>query len=131
MLGSSGGGPNWHQPTQRSPSSTSTWWTGPGITGRRFASRFPSRVCPAPTPSGWNPMHQHPPHTPLLASTSVAKSSQVSGVSIRVVNVMPSVWPSGLTLFGGPGGSGGQAVEEDRECAGADFGVGLDGGGAG
>jgi len=39
----------------------------------------------------WNPMHQQPPHTPLLASTSAAKSSQVSGVSIRVVNVIPAV----------------------------------------
>jgi hypothetical protein len=37
-----------------------------------------------PTPSGWKPMHQQPPHTPLLASTSRAKSSQVSGESSRV-----------------------------------------------
>src|ERR1700727_2314740 len=30
-------------------------------------------------------MHQQPPQTPLFASTSAAKSSQVSGVSRRVV----------------------------------------------
>ena len=30
-------------------------------------------------------MHQQPPHTPLFASTSPAKSSQVSGVSGLVV----------------------------------------------
>jgi len=45
-------------------------------------------VCPLPPPSGWNPMHQQPPHTPLFASTSAAKSSQVSEVSIRVVSAM-------------------------------------------
>src|SRR6185437_5287590 len=67
----------------------STWWTVPRITCPRFSSRFASR--PWPTPSGWNPMHQQPPQTPLLASTSAAKSSQVSGVSIRVVNVTPIV----------------------------------------
>jgi hypothetical protein len=36
-------------------------------------------------------MHQQPPHTPLLASTSAAKSSQVAGVSILVVNVISTV----------------------------------------
>ena len=30
-------------------------------------------------------MHQQPPHTPLLASTSLAKSGQVSAVSGLVV----------------------------------------------
>jgi hypothetical protein len=40
-------------------------------------------VWPLPTPSGWNPMHQQPPETPLLASTSRAKSSQLSGESGR------------------------------------------------
>ena len=30
-------------------------------------------------------MHQHPPHTPLFASTSAAKPSHVSGVNGRVV----------------------------------------------
>ena len=41
-------------------------------------------VWPLPTPSGWKPMHQQPPHTPLLASTSRAKSAQVSALSGRV-----------------------------------------------
>ena len=36
------------------------------------------------TPSAWNAMHQHQPHTPLFASTSRAKSSQVAGLSSRV-----------------------------------------------
>ena len=39
------------------------------------------------SPSLWNPMHQHPPQTPLLASTRRAKSSQVSGDSGRVLTL--------------------------------------------
>src|SRR5690348_14804011 len=51
-------------------------------------------------------MHQHPPHTPLLDSTRAAKSSQVSGVSIRVVSVMPVSKPrpdgGGVIRHGAP-----------------------------
>ena len=40
-------------------------------------------------------MHQQPPHTPLFASTSAAKSSQVSGVSSNVSYVGAPGMPSG------------------------------------
>ena len=63
------------------------WWTVPCVTCARLAARLPAAVRSLPTPSGWNPMHQHPPHTPLFASTSAAKSSHVSGSSGRVVYV--------------------------------------------
>src|SRR5215472_3543385 len=85
MFGSSDGEPYWHQPTQSSPAYTSVWCTVPFATWRRLASRLPSGVCPVPTPSGWNPMHQQPPQTPLFASTRRAKPSQVAGVSGLVV----------------------------------------------
>ena len=70
--------PNWHHPTASPPSYTSTWRTVPLSVCARLAILWSSAV-PA-RPSGWKPMHQHPPHTPLLASTSAAKSAQVSGV---------------------------------------------------
>ena len=87
MLGSSAGDPNWHQPTHAPLSYTSTWCTDPRRVCPRFASRLPSGG--RRKPSGWNPMHQQPPHTPLFASTSAAKSSQVSGVSRVVVYTPP------------------------------------------
>jgi hypothetical protein len=34
-------------------------------------------VVSLPVPSGWNPMHQQPPKTPLLRSTNAANASHV------------------------------------------------------
>lgn len=122
MFGSSAGVPYWHQPTHSPSAYTRIWWTVPAIVWARFASRLPSGVWPRPTPSGWNPMHQHPPHTPLWASTSAAKSAHVSAVRGLVVKltIRPySDWPGRATTSapfpmpayrddptGGPGGAG-------------------------
>jgi hypothetical protein len=55
-----------------------------------FAWRLPSG-CDRCRRPGWNPMHQQPPQTPLLASTRLAKSSHVAAVSGLVVYVGTSV----------------------------------------
>src|SRR6516162_1808525 len=67
-------------------------------------------------------MHQQPPQTPLFASTSAAKSAQVSGVSRRVVyGVTADVtvllsscsrpgWAASAPEFGEPLGKGSALV---------------------
>ena len=75
MRGSSSGAPNWHQPTQASPSKTRAAWVVPARTRSSLRSRL--TVAEPAVPSGWKPMHQQPPKMPLLASTSAAKAGHV------------------------------------------------------
>ena len=82
MRGSSSGDPNWHQPTHVSPSKTRAACARPSATRHSLSARFRSGVRSRSfTPSGWKPMHQHPPQTPLLRSTSAAKSGHVEASS--------------------------------------------------
>src|SRR5690348_8789047 len=92
MVGISLGDPYWHQPTHSSPEYTRIWWTVPARTCACLASRFCVGVLSPPTPSGWKPMHQQPPQTPLFASTSLAKSAHVSAVNGRVAYADARVW---------------------------------------
>jgi hypothetical protein len=57
----------------------------PSATCACLILRLPAAVPSLAMPAGWNPMHQQPPQTPLFASTSAAKSVQVSSVSNLVV----------------------------------------------
>ena len=88
IRGSSSVGPNWHQPTQASPSKTSAACARPSRTRASFSARFCATVLWRPTPSAWKPMHQQPPQTPLCRSTRSAKSGHVdssSGLTVRSV----------------------------------------------
>ena len=86
IRGSSSGEPNWHQPTQSSPTKTSAACVVPARTRSSLRARFSAGVVSlVPTPSAWKPMHQHPPKTPLLRSTSAAKGAQVDSSSGLIV----------------------------------------------
>src|SRR3954462_4838046 len=74
ILGASSGAPNWHQPRQSCPSKTRAACAVPARTRANFRSRLGGTV---PRLSSWNPMHQQPPKTPLLRSTSSANAGQV------------------------------------------------------
>src|ERR1700747_2469483 len=78
ILGTSSGAPNWHQPRQSSPSNTRAACAVPARTRASFRSRLGGAV---PLLSSWNPMHQQPPKTPLLRSTSAANAGQVDSSS--------------------------------------------------
>src|SRR6266536_1958147 len=74
ILGTSSGAPNWHQPTQSSPSNTRAACAVPARPRASFRSRLGGTV---PLLSSWNPIHQQPPKMPLLRSTSAAKAGEV------------------------------------------------------
>lgn len=86
MRGTSSGGPNWHQPTQSSPSNTSAACAVPARTRSSFCSRCGCGASRWVVSSGWKPMHQQPPKMPLLASTSAANASHVDRSSALIVN---------------------------------------------
>lgn len=52
-----------------------------------FRSRFSTR---SRLSSGWKPMHQQPPKTPLFASTSRANASQLDSSSTLIVYPAPT-----------------------------------------
>jgi len=92
IRGTSSGAPNWHQPTQSSPSKTSAAWAWPS----RIRCSFAARLCAASVreSSGWNPMHQHPPKMPLLRSTSAANAAHVDWSRAFTVYVGSGIKPS-------------------------------------
>ena len=69
--------PDWHQPTQSSPSNTSAACAVPDRTRSRFHSRLSSPCADLSPPSGWKAMHQQPPKIPLLCSTRAANAAHV------------------------------------------------------
>src|SRR5262249_28857294 len=83
IRGSSVGAPNWHQPRQSSLSKTRAACVVPALT----RARFRLRLAAAPFGLSWNPIHQQPPKTPLLRSTSLANAAHVD--SSKALTVYP------------------------------------------
>src|SRR5262244_147636 len=83
IRGTSPGAPNWHQPTQSSPSYTRAACARPSRTRRSLADRLCSGS--VRESSSWKPMHQQPPKMPLLRSNSAANAAHVASSRARTV----------------------------------------------
>src|SRR5215831_841445 len=102
IRGTSPGAPNWHQPTQSSPSYTRAACARPSRTRRSLAERLrPESVRES---SSWKPMHQQPPKMPLLRSTNAANAVHVDSSRALTVYVGPAMksrltWGHDTSLF--------------------------------
>src|SRR6476661_8978261 len=79
MLGSSSGGPYWHQATASSPGRTTAACARSQWTSRSLRARLESASYVFSPAMVWKYVHQHPPNTPLCRSMRAAYAAHVSG----------------------------------------------------
>src|SRR4029077_313493 len=128
IRGTSPGAPNWHQPTQSSPSKTSAAWALPSRTRCSFAARFCATS--VQDPLGWKPM------APAAAEDTVVALHQrgergpgrliqrLDGVPRFDHEVQPNAGHGTSLSSRTSGGSG--AVTVGRSCSGLST-AGIDG----